>query len=70
MIKLLILLILVALGAAYYMGFFTADDSPKEMMEKVQSAATEKVEEAKESAKGAVKDAVKGSLDKAQESVK
>lgn len=70
MIKLLILLILIALGAGYYMGFFTADDTPKDMMEKVQSAATETMDEAKESATDVVKDAVEESLDKAKESVK
>ncbi len=70
MIKFLILIILVAVGAAYYMGFFTADDSPRDMMEKVTSATKEKMEEAKDSAKDVVKGAVEESLDKAKDAVK
>jgi uncharacterized protein (UPF0333 family) len=70
MIKFLILIILVAIGAAYYMGFFTTDDSPKDMMEKVTSATKEKMEEAKDSAKDVVKDAVKEGLEEAQDAVK
>ena len=70
MIKFLILIILVAVGAAYYFGFFTADDSPKDMMDKVTSATKEKMEEAKDSAKDVVKDAVEESLDKAKDAVK
>lgn len=70
MIKLLILIILIAIGAGYYLGFFTTDDSPKEMMEKVTSATKEKMDEAKDSAKDVVKEAVKEGLDEAKDAVK
>jgi len=70
MIKLLILIVLIAIGAGYYLGFFTTDDSPKEMMEKVTNVTKEKMDEAKESTKDVVKEAVQESLDKAKDAVK
>ena len=66
MIKFLLLVIMVAVGFAYYMGFFTADDSPKDMMEKVQSAASEKLDSMADGAKEKLSEGI----DKAKESVK
>ncbi len=66
MIKFLILVIIVAVGAAYYMGFFTMDDSPKDMMEKVQSAASEKLDGIADDAKEKLSE----KIDEAKEAVK
>ena len=66
MIKFLVLVILIAVGFAYYMGFFTLDDSPKDMMEKVKSSATEKMEDVADGAKEKLSEGI----EKAKDTVK
>ena len=66
MIKFLLLIVMIAVGFAYYMGFFTAEDSPKDMMQKVQSAASEKLDSVADEAKEKLSDGI----EKAKEAVK
>jgi len=70
MLKLIIILLIAALGIGYYMGFFTMDDSPKKMVEKVENLAKEKIGDAKDSAKKTIKESAEESLDKAKDAVK
>lgn len=42
MIRLLILLIIIGLGAGYYLGIFTMDDSANDIIEKSTEIAKEK----------------------------
>jgi uncharacterized protein (UPF0333 family) len=67
MLRLVILIIVVALGVGFYFGVFNTDDSVNDIVNKSKEIASKKADELKEKAIDKANDLTKEALKKADE---
>ena len=70
MIRLVILIIVALLGAGYYFGYFTKDDSVNDIITKSKGMADKKAQELKEKAQDKIKQIKEDAIDTTKEKIK